>query len=361
MMEHNYPITLGRDYAGTVEAVGDGVASVKVGDEVFGFVPPMSLIIRSGAWAEQAAIPESYAVKRPDSVDLETAGVAVFASATAVVAVDAIAPQPGGTVLVVGATGGVGSFVVQLLRAAGATVVAPALPEDEAYLRDLGVGEIVPRDGDVAAAVRERYADGVDALIDLVSSAPGTYDGALKPTGRVASTLSAAGEGPGRIIVSHDPRALGRIADLLAHGTLKVPIAATYDLTDAPAALADLGGKHTRGKLAMRVGRSFERGEFPMAVVEIASFRLKADADQERFLVANGKVARDYVEHQPGYEPGSRVVARSDDGDWVVIVHWASIAAAEASMARFVGDPATQDFVSAIDMETMSMRRFTVV
>ena len=157
--------------------------------------------------------------------------------------------------LVVGASGGVGSVAVQLVRAAGATVVAPALPEDEAYLRRLGVRETVPRDGDIAAAMRERYPDGVDALIDLVSFAPGGYDAALRPGARVASTLNAAGDGPGRTNVNAAPtqEALRRIADQLAGGGLELPIAATYDLDDAPAALAELGD-HTQGKIAVRVG-----------------------------------------------------------------------------------------------------------
>jgi NADPH:quinone reductase-like Zn-dependent oxidoreductase len=103
--------------------------------------------------------------------------------------------------------------------------------------------------------VRERYLDGVDALIDLVSYAPGAYDDALKPGARVASTLNAAGEGPGRTNVSAapGPDSLGRIAGALADGSLELPITATYELADASTGLADLGATHTRGKLAVRV------------------------------------------------------------------------------------------------------------
>jgi hypothetical protein len=72
----------------------------------------------------------------------------------------------GDVLLVAGATGGVGSLAVQLAVKAGATVVAPAMPEDEEFLRALGVSETVPRDGDVAAAVKERFPDVVDALLD---------------------------------------------------------------------------------------------------------------------------------------------------------------------------------------------------
>lgn len=182
------------------------------------------------------------------------AGAAGLVTATAIGAVDALAPQSGEVVLVVGATGGVGTVAVQLITAAGATVLAPALPEDKAYLRDVGVTELLPREGDVPAAVRQRYPDGVVAVLDLVSYAPGSCDAALKEGGRLASALNAAGQGAGRFNVHIDLSAsmLQRIAGQLASGALKVPIAATYELTDATTALADLESKHTQGKLALR-------------------------------------------------------------------------------------------------------------
>jgi NADPH2:quinone reductase len=255
MVEHVYPITLGRDFAGTVEAVGDGVTAFTVGDDVFGVVPAMQPAVHAGAWAELISVAETDIVKRPDTVDIAVAGIAGWAPTAAVMAVDAVALQGGEAVLVVGAIGGVGTVAVQLIRAAGATVIAPVLPEDEDYLRGLGVAEVVPRDGDVVAAVRDRHPDGVNALIDLVSFGPGAYEGALKPDARVASTLNAAGEGLGRSNVNAAPSAdiLGRIAGLLADGSLTLPIAATYDLADAPRALADLDAKHVHGKLALRL------------------------------------------------------------------------------------------------------------
>ena len=254
MVEHVYPITLGRDFAGTVEATGEGVTSVDVGDEVFGIVPAMRPDIHAGAWAEHIAVAQTSLVKRPANVDLQAAGVAGLAAATAVVAVDALAPQSDEVVLVVGATGGVGTVAVQLIAAAGATVLAPSLPEDEAYLRRLGVTKLMPRDGDVVATARQRYPDGVDAVLDLVSYAPGGYDAALVDGGRLASTLNAAGEGPGRINVHIDlsTEVLERIAALLGSGALTLPIAATYDLTDAPHALLALATGHTQGKIALR-------------------------------------------------------------------------------------------------------------
>jgi NADPH2:quinone reductase len=256
MVPHEFPVTLGRDFAGTVERLGDGVGSVAVGDAVFGMVAGMAPAVHAGAWAELIAVPEGDLGHTPAGVDTATAGAVPLAAITAMLSVDALALSQGDTVLIAGATGGVGSVAVQLAAAAGATVVAPALPEDEEYLRGLGVAELLPRDGDVVAAVRAHHPDGVDAIVDLVNFAPGTYDGALKDGGRISSPTNAAGEGPGRtnVMAAPSPEILGRIAQHLADGTLEVPIGQTYDLAQAPEALQALAGTHTRGKLALRVG-----------------------------------------------------------------------------------------------------------
>ena len=169
--------------------------------------------------------------------------------------VEALDLHDGDLVLVVGATGGVGSLAVQLAARADARVLAPALAEDEAFLRELGVSEVLPRDGNIAGLVRERHPDGVDALLDLVNYTAGIYDAALKPGARVASPTGAAGEGPGRTMVmaAPTPENLGRLATLLADGTLRIPLQATYELAQAPEALVALAGEHTQGQLAIRI------------------------------------------------------------------------------------------------------------
>jgi NADPH:quinone reductase-like Zn-dependent oxidoreductase len=147
-------------------------------------------------------------------------------------------------------------MVVQLAAQAGARVIAPALAEDEAFLGDLGVTDVIPREGEVVQLVRERYPEGVDALVDLVNYAPGTYEAAVKDGGRVASSTGAAGDGPGRtnVMASPTPENLQRLAALLTDGSLRVPIQATYNLAQAPEALAALPAQHTQGKLAIQVG-----------------------------------------------------------------------------------------------------------
>jgi NADPH2:quinone reductase len=256
MFEHEFPVTLGRDYAGIVEQVGAGVTRYAAGDEVYGFLPHANPTVHDGSWTELITVPEdSFIARKPASLDVATAGAAPLAGIAALLAVDALALSDGDTVLVVGATGGVGGFAVQLAAHAGAAVVAPALPEDEEYRRALGVSEVLPRDGDVAAAVRERYPDGVDALLDLVSYAPGAFDAALEDGARVASPNGAAGDGPRRtnVIAESSTENLERVAQLLDAGTIEVRVQESYELDRAGDALAALAARHTQGKLALRI------------------------------------------------------------------------------------------------------------
>jgi len=255
-VQYEYPVVLGRDYAGVVEQIGAAVTGYEPGDQVFGFVLHANPTARAGAWAELITVTEELSIAPvPEGVDLAVAGAAPLAGITAITAIDALDLSEGDVLLVAGATGGVGSLAVQLAAKAGATVVAPALPEDEEFLRGLGVSAIVAREGDVAAAVRERFPDGVDALLDLVNYTSGSYDAALKDGARIASPTGAAGEGPGRTMVMAAPTAenLNRLGALLADGTLRVPVQATYPLAQAPEALAALAGQHTQGKLAIEV------------------------------------------------------------------------------------------------------------
>ena len=205
--------------------------------------------MRAGSWCDLIAVPAGALVAgQPARLDEGAAGAAGLAGATALLAVEALDPRPDERVLIVGATGGVGALAVQLAAQAGATVIAPARPEDEEFLRGLGVSEVVERDGDVSGLE-------VDALIDLVSYTPDPYArlaAALRAGGRAASPVSGIGEGPGKtpILAVADPAVVARLGRAIDAGGVEVPIQRTYELADAGAALRDLG-EHKHGKLAL--------------------------------------------------------------------------------------------------------------
>jgi NADPH:quinone reductase-like Zn-dependent oxidoreductase len=252
MAEHEFPVTLGPDFAGVVEQVGSAVSRYRIGDEVFGFLPAATPSVHEGSWAELIAVPEdTFVAPKPRGAELAVAGAAPLAAITALAALDALAPSTGETVLVLGAPGGVGSFFVQLAADAGVNVIAPALPEDAAYLRGLGVGELVDRNADVASAVRDEYPEGVEAILDLVSQTPDAS--LLKAGGRLASPVGAAGEGTGRFNIMAEPTAanLQRLAALLDSGAVRVPIQRSYTLEQAGEALQALPATHTQGKLSL--------------------------------------------------------------------------------------------------------------
>ena len=254
MVEYEFPVMLGRDFAGTVEQVGESAGRHDVGDEVFGWVLHANPTVHEGSWAEQITLPEDFVAGKPRSLDMAHAGAAPLAALTAIAAFDALAPAKGETVLVIGAAGGVGSFFVQLAASAGAHVVAPAFAEDSDYLRELGAAEILDRNTDLETTLRERRPEGVPAILDLVSY---TSQGSLlEEGGRLASPLGAAGEGPGRfnLMTQSTPEALQRLAELLQAETLRVPIQRSYELAQAGEALEAFAAAHTQGKLGISLG-----------------------------------------------------------------------------------------------------------
>ncbi|HEY6771408.1 MAG TPA: NADP-dependent oxidoreductase [Solirubrobacterales bacterium] len=253
--EYRFPVIIGRDFAGIVERVGTD-AWFSEGDEVFGFVQAVDENVHNGSWTELARVSPGQAAAKPAGVEFAAAGAAPVAALTALSAINALQLKEGESVVIIGATGGVGSFATQLAKRAGANVIAPGLPEDEEYLADLGADHVIPRDGDVIEGTRGIESNGVAALVDNVSPSPEqleAYTPALAEGGRVASPLRAAGDGPGRHNIGGDPEGLMQLAELLAGGSLRVPVQRTYPLEDADSALADLPGKHTQGKLAIAV------------------------------------------------------------------------------------------------------------
>lgn len=258
MMEHRFPVVLGKDFAGTVEAAGEGVTRFGVGDDVFGVV--MKPFLGDGGLGEYVAVAEGYGLTRlPAGLDHVAAGALGLAGTAALNAVDAIGAGAGRAVLVAGASGGVGAFATQLAAARGATVIATARPGEEAGLvRELGAAHIVDYTGDLLDQVRAIAPDGVDAVVHLAGD-PAALADLLAPGGLLASTLGAGPDALTRtdvtvVAINADPSAatLDALAAEAVSGRLRVPITRTYGLADVPQALTDFGAG-AAGKFAVAV------------------------------------------------------------------------------------------------------------
>ncbi|GGL84721.1 NADP-dependent oxidoreductase [Nakamurella endophytica] len=250
-----FPEGQGSDLAGRVTAVGPGVVDVAVGDEVIGFTDERR------SQADEVVLPAGNLTPRPAGVPWEVAGALFVAGTTAVAAVRAVAAQAGETAVVSGAAGGVGSLVVQLLAGAGVRVLGLAGPDHHDWLRAHGV-EPVDYRGDVAASIRERTPDGIDAFVDTFGG--GYVDlavelGVAPERIDTVADFAAAARHPG---VRTDGNAaaataevLAEVAGLVADGRLEVPIAATYPLEQVRDAYTDLERRHTLGKIVLLTGR----------------------------------------------------------------------------------------------------------
>lgn len=162
------PVIPGWDAAGVVEDVGAAVTQFRPGDEVFGCF--RKDFVRDGTYAELSTIREAHLARKPASLSFEEAGAAPLAALTAWQIVDeTLRVSPRQAILVVGASGGVGSFVVQLCKRAGATVTAVASTPNHPYLEELGAAKCFDYRSEtfIDDLARDHLA-GVDALIDLV-------------------------------------------------------------------------------------------------------------------------------------------------------------------------------------------------
>jgi NADPH:quinone reductase len=264
MMEHALPTVVGRDFAGVVEAVGSERSDLAVGDEVLGFIPSAPPL-HDGTYADVVSSSNLVLARKPAGLSFEVAAAIPLAGATALDAVNAVDPGPGDLLVIAGATGGVGSFAVQLAAQRGATVIATARPgEEEAFVRGLGASDTIDYSaGDVAGAIRAKYPDGVTALIDAVNrgDAFAPMAALVRDGGRIATTLGTADVDAlaGRAVRATNlmgtptPEKLSQLAEAAASGSLRVEVQQTYPLEQANQALQAFSAG-TLGKLVLVTG-----------------------------------------------------------------------------------------------------------
>ena len=253
----------GRDVAGTVAAIGSAVTKFAVGDEVFG--------VSRGSFAEYAAAREDKLANKPANISFEQAAVLGISGGTALQALTAGRLKPGQQVLIIGASGGVGSYAVQLAKAAGAEVAGVASTGKVDLVTSLGADRVVDY-------TRNDFADGVhhyDLIIDIGGNSPlSRLRRALTPTG---TAVIVGGESKGNLTggIDRQLRALlltpfigqrltglvakerasdlAVLADHITAGTVTPSIDRTYPLDRVPEAMRHLEAGSVRGKIAITI------------------------------------------------------------------------------------------------------------
>ena len=259
--ELTLPVTLGSDAAGLVESVGAGVEDFAAGDEVFYFSDFLGE--PHGTYAEYQTVDARIVARRPPGLSFIEAAAVPLAGGTAYeVVVRRLAPGRGTRILIVGAGGGVGTYAVQLARAAGAEVIAVAGMDKHDTLRQLGAEVVLDsRDPDLWAAIRR--LEPIHSVADLVGGEVAARAvEILAERGALASIAGLAGEFDLAIdknltlhgvLVRPDAARLRELTTLIDQGVLRPIISAEFPLADIAAAHRRLEHGHTLGKLVVRI------------------------------------------------------------------------------------------------------------
>ncbi|MEI3847701.1 MULTISPECIES: NAD(P)-dependent alcohol dehydrogenase [unclassified Microbacterium] len=254
----------GRDLAGAVAAVGEGVTALRPGDEVFGWST-------TGTLAEYACVPADHLVSVPANVSVVDAAAVPTSALTALQALRRIADvRPGQKVLVTGASGGVGSFAVQIAKALGAEVTGVCSAGNVELVRSLGADHVVDYTTTDFTCGEKRY----DVILDNVEAQPlAAVRRALTSTGVLIPNSGRGGRWLGPLLRIVRARLLSlftrqrlrpftsvekredllALADLIATGQVMPVLDRTYPLDDAAGALRHLASGHTRGKVVVTV------------------------------------------------------------------------------------------------------------
>ena len=253
------PFVPGQEIAGVVEAAGDG-AGVHPGERVYA-----SLFPAGGGFAELALASADRLAPMPGQVSFQEAAALVIGAGTAYEGLDDRGRlQAGETVLITAAAGGVGSAAVQIAAAMGARPLGVASPPNHDYLRSLGASEVFDyHAADWVRQVRAAVPGGIDLLLDCAGGH--TRDqaiGAVRDGGRAISIVfpgppaqlerGITGESFAAHVTRQRLEALRRLVDT---GRLRPQVQAVLPLDQARQALAQVAGRHTRGKIVLQIGQ----------------------------------------------------------------------------------------------------------
>ena len=250
VMPTQFPVTPGWDVAGVVVGLGFDTPEFSIGDEVVAYA--RKDVLGGGTFAEKVAVPVRAVAPKPKSLSWEQAGGLPLAGGTALRTLESLGDLEGRTVLIHGASGGVGSFAVQIAKAAGARVIGTASETNHEYLRGLGAEPVTYGDG-LVERVLDAAGGKVDGVADFVGGVLDDTLAVLTEGGPHASVAdpSVAEHGGRYIWVRPDGSETARLGLLVDEGKLTVDVAGTYGLDDVPQAFKDSATAHVRGKLVI--------------------------------------------------------------------------------------------------------------
>jgi NADPH:quinone reductase-like Zn-dependent oxidoreductase len=253
IMDAWFPVIPGWDVAGVVEQAGAGVMEFAAGEEVIGFV--REEILHHGTYAEKIAVPASTLVRKPRNATWAQAAGLPLAGLTAYQAIVHTLKLTGGeTVLIHGASGGVGSLAAQIAVQHGARVIGSGSTANHGYLRSIAVEPVLYGDH-LVRDVRAIVLGGVDTIFDCVGHGVLALNPQFGRVGLRACSITDSAPGVTTVFARMDQADLVRLVDLVEAGRLTVPVAATYPLKDAiMAQLALRNGGKGPGKIVLEVG-----------------------------------------------------------------------------------------------------------
>jgi NADPH:quinone reductase-like Zn-dependent oxidoreductase len=246
----------GIDVAGTIDTLGEGVTGWKVGEAVLGSAR------ESGGYAEYAVIPVHSLARKPKTLSFEQAAGLPIAAETAYRALhEAGNLQPGQTVLIHGAAGGVGSVAVQIAKAHGAHVIGTASANNHEFLKSLGVDQVI----DYRSQRFEDLVKGVDLVLNTANAETNARSiGVVREGGVLVSIVGPPNAAscaaarircgmPNRASGANNAELLAKVGALADAGKLTVEVDGVYSMADADKAWRKSREGHTRGKLVISV------------------------------------------------------------------------------------------------------------
>ena len=250
-----FPLIPGRDFSGSVGALGAGVVDLKVGDAVFGVLD----IGKEGTYAEKLAIKAAIVGRKPGALSHVEAAAVALTGLTAVNAIaDTLRPQRGETILIQGGAGGVAGFAIQFAKHLGARVITTTSAANRDYVLGLGADQVIDYNTqDFTQVVR-----GCDAVFDTVGGDVAEKSFAVLRSGGRAAFIASGVDAPKptradvvslRPPVQRSREAIERIAGLIETGAVRPPAVKLYSLSQAVEAHRLSESRHFRGKLVFQV------------------------------------------------------------------------------------------------------------